>query len=186
MGELAAKSLAQEFGVEAVVPIAAEVRRWQLLPADAPKMHERHAEQLEVLAAWHEISDVHLERSRVPVELPPMGQVHVQGYRDLVARDAAAALKEIPGALSVLANELKSTNASSRAIAAAGLGIIKGPLAVEPLIEALGDSDATVVDVAFCGLTAITKQYFLFGKKNRDKWRTWWEKKNKGRKAGGA
>jgi HEAT repeat protein len=55
-------------------------------------------------------------------------------------------------ALNLLINALRSQNLSSRQAAAASLGRIKHPMAVVPLIEALGDADSTVFESVLKGV----------------------------------
>lgn len=92
--------------------------------------------------------------------------------------EAAWCLRQIPMGVKILLKELRSEESTRRRNVATALGAIGSTIAVEQLIDALTDTDKGVVEAACLALKRITGKSFLFSRgKDAGKWRKWWNKR---------
>ena len=150
----AAIMIKNEFGMDAVRPLAATLLFWEIFDPNDYLMFR--------------------------LMIRPLGFRNPEiakrcKYRALA--EATWCLSQIPGSIPVLIAELSNENATLRANAARALGYLRATAAVEPLIGRLEDGEKEVVAAASSALKRITGKSFLFGGSDPRKWRKWWSKR---------
>ena len=155
-GLWAATMIASEFGEKAVIPLAAEMGIWIVMD----------------FASGDEVAQAQVARALGYRNSAAAGQA-----QSFALSNAVICLSRIPRAGSILISELNNDEAWRRRCAAVALGCMGHVEAVDSLIDKLSDEHEAVVEVALNALVKITKKRFLFGRKNPEKWRQWWQRK---------
>lgn len=148
--EWAARMIRNEFGLEAVQPLAATLSGWEAVdPDNCPMIRQLGFRDSET----------------------------ARRCRSQAIWAAAWCLREIPGAASRLLHDLSNQDAEVRVIAIQTLGLLQARDAVEPIIVLLADQDEGIAVAACLALKRITGKSFWFGRRDPAKWQTWWNKK---------
>jgi HEAT repeat protein len=159
VSEAAATSVGEQAAAALV-----KIGKPSVLPLISALGDKRPAVQISAASALGELKD--------PRAQEPLYSLYREGDRNIKQIALMALVKvDRDKAVTLLLRELAGEDPGNREAAAGGLGWIRDPRAVIPLIENLGDKDEKAAKAVVWALGEITGKYFG---RDQARWRTWW------------